>query len=495
VTAHAPRTRWAIAAATVTVAALMAPPARAATVEIEVVNLPSAVKMHLGMYRHLGKSWWTVSRRRHFTIRNVKPGIVHVTAEPIRFYRRAGKYRRGDTAHFRRLLVDGRVAAILPIVSYRPDGRYHIKSDQRTIHMRVRFKRRPQPKPIEGATGVSVGGEQVVCAAIAGDAKCWDDGHAGTVIRGGVLQVSAADQHACALMTSGKVLCWGHNDRSQLGDGGTTNSNIPITAIAAGATQVSADESYNGTCALLSGGEVRCWGYESKPPATGETPIYTYLDLGDTGNRPDADTRTQYTVIPSGAREVRGNCAIMQTDSRVVCWGYWEGPPPAPGVVDAQMRAPYTKISSGAVHLSEHGTCATLSNGQTQCWDATGVPYPGGGGESALWRPFPVTIPQAAGADVIAPAWAYNCFVVAGAVKCWGEQHNGALGNGRTRGKWLEEPVTTIRSGATSVSTSLDTACAVVRGAIKCWGDLNIGDGLRGILGGASIPINVQRIP
>lgn len=68
--------------------------------------------------------------------------------------------------------------------------------------------------------------------------------------------------HACALV-SGKVLCWGDNAYGQIGTNtALTRSLIPLevagitdaTAISLGAWH---------TCALLSTGETKCWGYNS----------------------------------------------------------------------------------------------------------------------------------------------------------------------------------------------------------------------------------------
>ncbi len=73
----------------------------------------------------------------------------------------------------------------------------------------------------------------------------------------------------------------------------------------------------------------------------------------------------------------------------------------------------------------------------------------------------------------------HSCAVVAGAVKCWGANTNGQLGNGSTTD--AHTPVMIIASGATAVAAGKAHSCAIVAGgAVKCWGsNVNgeLGDG------------------
>jgi alpha-tubulin suppressor-like RCC1 family protein len=45
----------------------------------------------------------------------------------------------------------------------------------------------------------------------------------------GVLAVSAGVEHACAITSDGRILCWGHNTYGQLGDGTQTSSLVPVS--------------------------------------------------------------------------------------------------------------------------------------------------------------------------------------------------------------------------------------------------------------------------
>ena len=89
---------------------------------------------------------------------------------------------------------------------------------------------------------------------------------------------TTTDDAYCAVLTSGGVDCWGWNDRGQLGDGSTTNSDIPSPVCAVGQVsctvsthQLAGVKSATGSvtggsgtgdsyCAVLTSGGVDCWG-------------------------------------------------------------------------------------------------------------------------------------------------------------------------------------------------------------------------------------------
>jgi alpha-tubulin suppressor-like RCC1 family protein len=46
-----------------------------------------------------------------------------------------------------------------------------------------------------------------------------------------VLRLAAGVDHTCALRSGGRVMCWGSNQRGQLGDGTTAESLAPLAVL------------------------------------------------------------------------------------------------------------------------------------------------------------------------------------------------------------------------------------------------------------------------
>ena len=132
---------------------------------------------------------------------------------------------------------------------------------------------------IDDALQVSASYENTCAARASGKVSCWGDRSYGRIGDGGAVagsqltpamvsglsdarQVSVGYQHSCAVLASGKVMCWGLRNNARIGDGGPASGNqltpVAVTGIT-DATQVSAG--YLHSCAVLASGKVMCWGY------------------------------------------------------------------------------------------------------------------------------------------------------------------------------------------------------------------------------------------
>lgn len=82
----------------------------------------------------------------------------------------------------------------------------------------------------------------------------------------GVLSIAAGSMHTCAFFEDHSVKCWGRNDQGQLGDGTTSNSSLPVLVKGMINDTVLKLESNKGhhSCVQLTSGKMKCWGSNDK---------------------------------------------------------------------------------------------------------------------------------------------------------------------------------------------------------------------------------------
>ena len=65
--------------------------------------------------------------------------------------------------------------------------------------------------------------------------------------------------HSCALTTAGEAYCWGWGEHGQLGNGSTSDADVPA-AVRGDHTFSTVSAGGGHTCAITSSGETYCWG-------------------------------------------------------------------------------------------------------------------------------------------------------------------------------------------------------------------------------------------
>ncbi len=296
----------------------------------------------------------------------------------------------------------------------------------------------------------------------------------------GVTQVSAGHEFACAVAANGALKCWGEGFSAGLGIGSREPRSSPIEAIglSAGATGVAAGSFH--TCAVTSGGGVRCWGANA------------FGQLGD-GTTTDRLVPVDVAGLADVAAVAVGDtfsCALT-TGGGVKCWGsnafgqLGDGSGsnrPSPGDVSG--------LATGVIALSARGAnaCAVLAGGTARCWGGNAFGQLGDGSLSN--RPTPVDVSGLAGVTAISSGYRHTCAVASGAVKCWGDNTTGQLGDGTNAQRTTPVDVTGLAAGATAVAGGNEHSCAVVGGAVKCWGANGYGELGDGTFVASLAPVN-----
>lgn len=302
-------------------------------------------------------------------------------------------------------------------------------------------------------------------------------GSAGEVLR--FIQVSAGPDHTCAISTEQKAYCWGNNDDGQLGDG-THQDRHYITAVSTaesfdqiaaggGVREGDAPAPRSFTCGVTVDQDVYCWG------ANGNG------QLGD-GTTSERDVPTAAATDQRFAQVSAGgihSCAVT-TGGEAYCWGLNDDSQLGDGTTIIRLvptavstSESFTQLSAGHYH-----TCGVTTNDQAFCWGNNGAGQLGDGttidrSTPALvaWGeiPFQQVSVGAEGLSIIT----HTCGRVAGTanVMCWGDNDKGQLGNGTMDGSQLPSGLRGGFEGFVQVSNGALHTCGVAEaGQAFCWG-------------------------
>ena len=350
------------------------------------------------------------------------------------------------------------------------------------------------PADVSGLSAgvVSVaGGDLHTCAVTTGGgAKCWGDNSEGQVgdgtmltrtlpvdvsgLTSGVRVMALGWRHTCAVTSGGGMKCWGRQYHGQLGNGTLYNpvgQTTPVDVIGLGGPVTAAAAGFGTTCALTSGGGVKCWGY-------GEAGT-----LGD-GRTSISPTPVDVSGLGSGVTAIsmmsESTCALTNVGG-VKCWGYGLAGNLGNGVGPVVVESVPVDVSGlgsvvSATVVGGLQACVVMSGGGVRCWGGNEFGQLGDG--TTITRTVPGDVKGLDGHVVAVAAGRYHvCALTSrGGVKCWGRNDSGQVGDGTTISRALPVDVVGLASGVRAITAGGYHTCAVLDGGgVKCWGDNDYG--------------------
>ena len=201
--------------------------------------------------------------------------------------------------------------------------------------------------------------------------------------------ISAGDDHVCALLDNNKIKCWGDNEYGQLGQGfGGYSSRIGAGAndmenleavdlgIGRTAKQVTAGQEY--TCAILDNNDLACWGSNGRN-RLGIDYDSTNPNIGDASNEMGNNLRTTHLVSQDAVDVTLGrSTCVIKKNGALYCWGdnrhgqLGLGDTASKGNAATQATDVEVDLGTGrsakTAHIRGTHACALLDNDDIKCW-------------------------------------------------------------------------------------------------------------------------------
>ena len=296
-----------------------------------------------------------------------------------------------------------------------------------------------------------------------------------------VVEVAAKSDHACAVQASGKLVCWGSDEKGQLGLGAPTlgTDHVPPTVVPGIDDVVDVAVGMDHTCAVRRDGTVWCFGGND------------FGELGrgtaDFDGHPKPARVAGIADAESVAIADSTTCARLRS-GRVRCWALNNfGQVGQPRSLPPASPVPFGAVDSAIdVALGGYATCALLRDGTLRCAGqddddqlgptketcTTGLLFT----ETHRCRSYPGRVAGVADAVAVALGSKHACAVERSReVVCWGSNEKGQLASLALASS--DKPVTIAGlSGIAQIGASGSYTMALDReGRVFWWGLMGLG--------------------
>lgn len=292
-----------------------------------------------------------------------------------------------------------------------------------------------------------------------------------------VEELAVGGAHGCAILRGGELRCWGRGEEGQIGDGETRDRATAVVATKAAPGIVTIAAGSRHTCAGDRGASLRCWG------------------LASSGQLGEPALLVDFVRIWAGSDH---NCGA-NASGEIRCWGAGASGRLGTGSgISSSQPNPVQNLGAGVrdVALGHEHSCAITAQGKVVCWGSNTFGALGDGTTSNA-SSLPVDVVGLKRAAIsLAAADFFTCAVLDDAtVQCWGHNASGQLGIPSSLGTSKNEAVSVpnlsdveeIAAGGDAVDGS-HTCARLTDGQVKCWG-ANL-DGQAGI-GAKSLSVDL----
>ena len=218
----------------------------------------------------------------------------------------------------------------------------------------------------------------------------------------------------------------------------------------------------NSYCALFKDNRVKCWGHNNK----GQLGVGHTNNLGDGNNEMGASLPfldfgrgRSATQVSMGYEHA---CAVLD-NGELMCWGEGANGRLGTGNTTGQHSPALVNLGSGVsaqqVSAGEWHTCAVMVGGALKCWGRNNDGQVGDGTSTDRNNPVDVDLGDGVSASLVAAGNYHTCaLTITGGLQCWGHNDQGQIGNG-SKGQGdtsdNEQDPVVINLGANQVATHL----------------------------------------
>lgn len=316
-----------------------------------------------------------------------------------------------------------------------------------------------------------------------------------------ILSISTSSSHTCVIASDNLAYCWGRNNNGQLGNKSNVDSPVPVAVntddklnnkTVKAITTISNASSYDHTCVIASDNNAYCWGYSTTgqlgngSSTNSNVPVAVKNDSGALNN----------LTIKSLSHGTGYNTCVVASDNNAYCWGA-----NSHGQIgDNSISSRFTPVAvdntstnnsalQGKTVLSivtgDYFACAIASDNNAYCWGYNN--YGQLGDNTQTERHVPVAVNTTNGISAlygksvlsIATGSYHTCAIASdNNAYCWGFNTSGELGNGSYSNKTFPVAVDTTTGDAllngkiiTSISVGgYHTCTTTTSGYAYCWG-------------------------